>query len=426
MGPKEHRSLTRGFPRALLFALLLAGALSMAAPAVSMTGPGGQGAAAGPGLIQTTTSASITVPFFTQSTSTGSVSYLRIINHSGESGTVSIVAYDDAGSRYGPATLGLDAGEAVHFNAGDLEAGNAAKGLGEGIGPGTGAWRLELTSALEIEVFSYSRTEGGVVSGLQEVVPRTGSGHRVWLFNPASTVGQVSRLRLVNRGGQTVAVTIEGVDDAGQPGDGAVRLRLPARGSRQVTVAELESGDGEGLSGALGDRTGRWRLLVTADEPIEVMNLLANTTSGAMTNLSAGPVALVDGDEGATTIHEVELFPGASDEELEGVLRIVNRTQQYERVNIEAIDETGTVFGPVTLWISGLEGLVLTSEDLEEGNSSKGLYHGHGSGDGRLAATAEHESGDRGAVVCASSGCAGRAAVGDAPPWCLAGQRVIG
>ena len=89
-------------------------------------------------------------------------------------------------------TLELDAGEAVHFNAGDLEAGNAAKSLGdkakgfrEGIGPGTGAWRLELTSVLEIEVFSYSRTEDGVVSGMQEVVPRTGSGRRIGLFNPA-------------------------------------------------------------------------------------------------------------------------------------------------------------------------------------------------------------------------------------------------
>ena len=80
---------------------------------------------------------------------------------------------------------------------------------------------------------------------------------------------------------------------------------MPARGSRQVTAAELESGDGEGLVGSLGDGTGRWRLLVTADGAIEVMNLLASTTSGAMTNLSSGPVAAEDGDDGATTIHEV-------------------------------------------------------------------------------------------------------------------------
>ena len=374
----------------------------MAVPAVSMTGSAGQGAADRPGLIQTTVAAAITVPFFTQSTSAGSVSYLRIINHSEESGSVSIVAYDDAGTSYGPATLELDAGEAVHFNAGDLEAGNADKGLGdkhqgfrEGIGTGTGAWRLELTSALEIEVFSYSRTEGGVVSGMQAVVPRTGSGHRIGLFNPASTVGQISRLRLVNRGASSVAVTVEGVDDAGEPGSGALRLNLPARGARMVTAEELESGDGEGLTGALGDGRGRWRLLVTADGAIDVMHLLASTASGEMTNLSAGPVAPVDGDDGATTIHEVGLFPGASEEGLEGVLRIVNRTGQSGRVSIEAIDDTGARFGPVTVYVSALKGLLLTSGDLEEGNSSKGLFTGTGAGTGewrlRLSTSLEIE-----------------------------------
>ena len=150
-----------------------------------------------------------------------------------------------------------------------------------------------------------------------------------------------------------------------------------------MTATELESGEGEGLVGALGDGTGRWRLLVTADGAIEVMNLLASTTSGAMTNLSSGPVAAEDGDDGATTIHEVGLFPSASDEGLEGVLRIVNRTRQFGRVSIEAIDETGAVFGLVTLWVSALEGLVLTSGDLEGGNASKGLYAGLGRESGK-------------------------------------------
>ena len=371
----DLRSLTWGFRRALVFPLLLAGALSVVAPVV-------QGAVDEPALIPPTVSAPITVPLFTQSTSTGSISYLRVINHSTEAGTVSIVAYDDAGSSYGPATLDIDAGEAVHFNAGDLEEGNEDKGLRDGIGTGTGAWRLELTSALDIEVFSYSRTQDGVVSGMQDVVPLTGSGYRIALFNPASTVGQISRLRLINPGAEPAAVTIEGKDDGGESSGGAVRLTLPARGSRQVTAAELESGDGEGLAGALGDGTGRWRLLVTADRPIEVMNLLASSSSGAMTNLSTGPVAGVDGEDGATTIHEVGLFPSASDESLEGVLRIVNRTRQFGRVTIEAIDDTGAQFGPVTLWTSGLEGLVITSGDLEEGNAGKGLSAGTGAGTG--------------------------------------------
>ena len=382
------RSLTQDFHKSLVFPLLLAGALSVTAPVV-------QGAVDSPGTLPAAVSAPITVPLFTQSTSTGSISHLRVINHSTEAGTVSIVAYDDAGSSYGPATLEIDAGEAVHFDAGDLEAGNEDKGLRDGIGTGTGAWRLELTSALDIEVFSYSRTEDGVVSGMQDVVPRTGSGYRVGLFNPASTVGQISRLRLINRGADPVAVTIEGKDDGGESPGGAVRLTLPARGSRQVTAAELESGEGEGLVGALGDGNGRWRLLVTADGAIEVMNLLASTSSGAMTNLSSGPVAAEDGDDGATTIHEVGLFPSASDEGLEGVLRIVNRTRQAGQVSIEAIDDTGVTFGPVTVSVSVQEGLVLTSGDLEEGMRTRDSLAGTGAGTGdwrlRLSTSLEIE-----------------------------------
>ena len=64
------------------------------------------------------------------------------------------------------------------------------------------------------------------------------------------------------------------------------------------------------------------------------------------------------------------------------MLRIVNRTRQFGRVNIEAIDDTGAVFGPVALWISALEGLVVTSGDLEEGSAAKGLSAGTGSGTG--------------------------------------------
>ena len=121
---------------------------------------------------------------------------------------------------------------------------------------------------------------------------------------------------------------------------------------------------------------------MTADRPIAVMNLLASSSSGAMSNLSSGPVAAVDGGDGATTVHAVGLFPSASDANVEGVLRIVNRTDQFGRVDIEAIDDAGTSHGPVTLWISGLEGLVLTSGELEGGSTAKGLSVGTGAGSG--------------------------------------------
>ncbi len=327
-------------------------------------------------------SSTLTVPLLTQSTATGSVGHVRIINHAMSAGTVSIVAYDDAGLRHGPVTLDIGAGETVHFDAGDLEEGDAETGFRAGIGAGTGAWRLELSSTLDIEVLSYARTQDGLVSGMQDVVRQGGSGYRIALFNPASTTGQVSRLRLINPGAMAAAVTIEGIDDEGASPGGAVRLSLPARASRMVTASELETGDGDGLSGSLGDGSGRWRLIVTADRPIAVMNLLVSSSSGAMSNLSSGPVAAVDGGDGATTIHTVGLFPSASRTELEGVLRIVNRTDQFGRVEIEAVDDTGTSYGPVTLRLSALESLVINSGELEGGSSGKGLPVGTGAGSG--------------------------------------------
>ena len=71
-------------------------------------------------------------------------------------GTVSIVAYDDTGLRHGPVTLDIGAGETVHFDAGDLEEGDTETGFRTGTGAGTGAWRLELSSTLDIEVLALT------------------------------------------------------------------------------------------------------------------------------------------------------------------------------------------------------------------------------------------------------------------------------
>ena len=369
------RILTGGVRKSLAIPVLFAGLLFVVAPVVY----GAVDRSASPAPAVPTPN---TVPLFTQSTATGSVGHVRVINHANEAGTVSIVAYDDTGLRHGPVTLDIGAGETVHFDAGDLEEGDTEKGFRAGTGTGMGAWRLELSSTLDIEVLSYARTQDGLVSGMQDVVARGGSGYRVALFNPASTLGQISRLRLINPGAAAAAVTIEGIDDDGEsPGD-AVRLSLAARASRMLTAEELERGNGEGLSGALGDGEGRWQLVVTADRPIYVMNLLASASSGAMNNLSSGPVAAVDGDDGATTIHAVGLFPSASSTDLEGVLRIVNRTSQSGNVSIEAIDDAGTSHGPVTLRLDALEGLVINSGELEAGASEKGLARGTGAGSG--------------------------------------------
>ena len=217
--------------------------------------------------------------------------FVRLINRSGEGGEVSIVAFDDAGTQYGPLTLAIGANEAVQFSAADLEAGNAGKGLEGSTGEGEGAWRLELKSPLELVVLSYARARGGALASLHDVAPEDEAGHhRVVFFNPASNRAHVSRLRLINPGEEEVEVRITGLDAAGEAGEGAVVLTLGAQASRSLSAQALETGEGEGLAGALGDGAGKWRLRVIAERPIRVMSLLANS-DGALTNVSTAPGA---------------------------------------------------------------------------------------------------------------------------------------
>ena len=67
------------------------------------------------------------------------------------------------------------------------------------------------------------------------------------------------------------AIEIFGVDDAGGRA-GPVRLQLDGGMSRTLTARQLESGDG--LDGALGEGSGKWRLVVGSDQPVFVVSLM--------------------------------------------------------------------------------------------------------------------------------------------------------
>ena len=214
--------------------------------------------------------------------------FARVVNRSARAGEVSVAAVDDAGVRAGPRRLMLDAGRTVHFNSGDLERGNAAKGLPDGVGaPTRGDWRLELASDLDIEVSSYIRTRDGFLTSMHDVAPTAAAGaRRVVIFNPGSNERQVSLLRLINDGGTPASVAVTGLDDAGRSG-GEVGLVVAAGQARTVTAAELESG-GDDFDGALGNGTGKWQLSVASDTPVQVVSLLRSAT-GHLSNLSSAP-----------------------------------------------------------------------------------------------------------------------------------------
>ena len=211
---------------------------------------------------------------------------VRVINRSAKAGEVAIEATDDEGNRFGPAPLSLDARQAVLFSSADLEHGNDAKGLAGALGPGEGDWRLTLTSALDLQVLSYVRSEGGLVSAMHDLAPvATDGSHRVVYFNPASNRRHVSKLRLANDGEQAATVTITGIDDRGA-WSGTVTLAVPPMSAATFTSAQLEAG-GEGLAGSLGDGYGKWRLRVESDVPLAVMSLV-ESRDGHLVNVSTG------------------------------------------------------------------------------------------------------------------------------------------
>ena len=200
-------------------------------------------------------------------------------------------------------------------NSVDLEQGNAEKDVATGIGDGDGDWRLELDTELDIEPLAYVRTEDGFVTAMHDLVVESESmQYRVPFFNPGKNMSQRSRLRLINPGDTAAEVTIDGLDDKGGEPDAKVTLSLDAGAARTINAQELESGGGD-LSGGLGEGSGKWQLIVSADQPIQVMNLLS-TSTGHLTNLSTSTAGR---DAGAPEIPE----PGTKLRDCEGCPELV-------------------------------------------------------------------------------------------------------
>ena len=213
--------------------------------------------------------------------------FVRIVNESFESGSVRVFAVDDGGHAPDPIEIPLGALQVVHFNSNDLEDGNAKKGIERGVGsPVRGDWRLDIETDLRVRVLAYVRHGDGFLTAMHDVLPRN-AAHT---FNPGSNMTQASRLRLVNTGTGAADVRINGRDDQGILTE-YVRLTLAEGESRTLSAFDLENG-ANGLTGALGDGAGKWRLFVVAGRSVVGMSLLESTNGGQLTNIStAGVVA---------------------------------------------------------------------------------------------------------------------------------------
>ena len=312
------------------------------------------------------------VPLFPAAAAgTSAMGFVRVINHSDDAGSLSISAIDEAGERRGPVSLAIGAGQALHFNAADLEQGNSAKGLSGGIGEGIGDWRLVVRSKLDIEVLGYGRTPDGFVTSLHDLAPEAYGNSWVPTFNPGSNRRQVSRLRVVNPTDRDREVRFYGRDDAGMRSWSSIFTQAGA--TRDSTAAELEQATD--FFASIGDGVGKWRLRVYArGQP--VLSLLQSPT-GHLANISTGTrvsnwqaQAYRSWARGGR--YRVPLFLAASNE-VQGFLRIVNLADALTAITLRTFDSLGVAREPVVLTLKSRAALHLNSHDLEFGNIVKGM-----------------------------------------------------
>ena len=96
----------------------------------------------------------------------------------------------------------------------------------------------------------------------------------------------------------------------------------------------------------------------------------------------------VQDDVGSGSTFDVPYFPATTDRSnRQGFLRVANLSDHDGAVSISMYDDSGQLFGPITLTIEALQTVHLNSIDLEEGDDDKGLPMGVGQpsrGDWRL------------------------------------------
>ena len=269
----------------------------------------------------------VMVPYFlaaseNEDPNEGRQGFLRLINHSDSAGMATVTAIDDAGNEKPAFTVALAARQTRHFNSEDLESnprnrdflanadGTAFMGVGVpylDADQTGGNWRLriEADDAIgedNIEALEYVRTRSGFLtpmhdSARERMMDDGMMMYQVRTFNPGSNRTQRSTLYLINNAAEAASVTVIGVDDAGMRGEMDVRFMLGGGMAAEIPSQALEDDAARdemmgmmmpegGLTGKLGDGTGKWQLFVTSDQSLQVLSLM-KLPGGYISNLSA-------------------------------------------------------------------------------------------------------------------------------------------
>ena len=189
----------------------------------------------------------------------------------------------------------------------------------------------------------------------------------------------VSRLRIVNPGGEPARVAVAGTDDAGVVSVEAAGSRRERRRRTRGPVVRCSCRE-------WGSSSVRpwWRGLRSLGRLLGGVGwfrpkrpCIPRGADAALAVLVALFAFCARGE-----LHVVPLFASASADDRQGFARIVNHSDRPGTVRIVAIDDAGRKSGPVELSIGAGETAHFNSEDLEKGNVQKGLANGVGTGTG--------------------------------------------
>ena len=309
--------------------------------------------------------------------------FLRIVNREATSGTVTISAIDDGGNAgASDITLSLAANDSQQMTSQDLENGNTSKGLVGAFGDGEGNWRITVNSTLNLDVMNLIRLPGGYLLNLGGIAPGTGNARNLNYVEPADESLRTSSVRVINTANAVATVTVTATDDNGAIAPkGEVIFTLAPLAAREITISDLENGNvDEGITGMLGDGSGRWRMTVSSTHTLEVMSLV-ETQDGFLTNLSRAAPA-------TASSHKISVFNPGSNTSRRSTLRIANDGSAQAAITISGFDDAGqSGESDVTLDLSAGRSISISASDLENGNTNLGLIGALGNGTGKWRLT---------------------------------------
>ncbi|MCY4127789.1 MAG: fibronectin type III domain-containing protein [Gammaproteobacteria bacterium] len=336
---------------------------------------------------------SLAVAIFNPASELDQTSLLRLVNPGGEDAEVTVVGVDDAGRSPGePVRLTVPAATSCTVNATQLESGSGLPcGVAqEGLGNGSGRWRLRIESTPPLVAMSLLTSPEGHLANLSGVAAEDPDGTwRVPLFPAmADEYGRQGFVRIANRSPNAGDVLISAFDD-GDTEYEPLTLEMGSTDMAHLDANALELGSSnQNMTGSTGAGTGIWRLAMSSQRIKFEANDYVRHADGFLTSMQARAPE-------SNGVHRVPFFNSANDADSTSVLRLVNPTENRRLVRITGTDDTGVRPGTtVRLWMEGGDAMELTAAELESGESTApGLIDegalGDGSGKWRLRVDAD-------------------------------------